>query len=109
MVAKNLEPLAAEDALLNRRVMNFLHNREVPAAQGLAVESHFGTLVISGKLASKRDKWLCLECCRRVAGVVKLIDHVRVQPTDHSVQGGPRLVSEDRRVRTSTPMRRRAA
>ena len=78
MVAKNLDPLAAEDALLNRRVRNFLYDRHVPRAQGLNVESHFGTLVVSGKLASKHDKWLCLECCRRVAGVVKLIDNVKV-------------------------------
>ena len=80
MFAKTSNPLAAEDALLNRRVKNFLYDRHVPKADGLAVESHFGTLVISGTLASKHDKWLCLECCRRVAGVVKLIDQVRVPP-----------------------------
>ena len=78
MFAKNLklrksDPLAEADELLNRRVQNFLCNRKVPKSQGLAVESHHGTLVISGKLASAHDKWLCLECCRRVAGVVKLV------------------------------------
>ena len=71
-------PLVAEDDLLNRRVKNFLYERHVPQAQALEVESHFGTLVISGKLASRHDKWLCLECCRRVAGVVKLIDELEV-------------------------------
>lgn len=86
MFAKNLkllkhDPLTEADELLNRRVQNFLHNRQVPQSQELAVESHCGTLVISGKLASEHDKWLCLECCRRVAGVVKLIDHVKVQST----------------------------
>ena len=70
---------AAEDAQLNRRVKNFLYDRHVPQAGGLQVESHLGTLVISGKLASRHDKWLCLECCRRVAGVVKLVDHVEVK------------------------------
>ena len=80
MVAKHSAPPSVKDESLNRRVLNFLQSRQLPQSQELAVESHFGTLVISGKLASRHDKWLCLECCRRVAGVVKLIDHVRVQP-----------------------------
>lgn len=86
MVARTMDQQidlpAPEDAILNRRVANFLHERHVPEAQSLEVESHFGTLVVSGKLASRHDKWLCLECCRRVAGVVKLIDHVEVSQSD---------------------------
>jgi len=77
---------APEDSLLNRRLVNFLYERHVPDADGLEVQSHLGTVVISGRLASRHDKWLCLECCRRVAGVVKLIDQVEVGPS--STSGG---------------------
>ena len=66
------------DALLNRRVVRFLADRQVPDATELEVESHFGTVVVSGKVESRHDRWLCLECCRRVAGVIKLVDQLEI-------------------------------
>ena len=38
-----------------------------------------GTVVVSGMLHSRHAKWLCLECCRHVAGVIKLVDRIKVQ------------------------------
>lgn len=71
---------AAEDHQLKRRLVNFLYDRQVPDTDDLNVESHGGTVVISGRLPSRHDKWLCLECCRRVAGVIRLVDQVDISP-----------------------------
>lgn len=76
---------SSADEMLKRRLVNFLHERQVPEAHALHVQSHVGTIVVSGKLKSRHDKWLCLECCRRVAGVIKLIDQLEVRPPQVSI------------------------
>lgn len=63
---------------LTRRVIRFLSDRQLPGWEGLEVDAEGGTILISGELPSSHSKWLCLECCRRVAGVVAVIDRVVV-------------------------------
>jgi osmotically-inducible protein OsmY len=78
----------AEDRELEHRIVNFLDARHVPQNELIEVEADNGTVVIRGRLSSFHDKWLCVECCRHVAGVLNVIDEVTVRssasadPTD---------------------------
>ena len=71
-------PHTAEDVDLENRIANFLHHRHVPGGEQVHTDAHLGRVVVSGKLPSRHAKWLCVECCRRVAGVVNLVDRVIV-------------------------------
>ena len=71
-------PRAAEDVDLENRIANFLFQQHVPSGERIHADAKVGTVVVSGKLPSRHSKWLCVECCRRVAGVVKLVDRLIV-------------------------------
>lgn len=66
------------DLDLERRVLNFLVNRQIPGLRELEVESRGGDLTIRGIVGSFYHKQLCINCCQRVAGVVRLIDELQV-------------------------------
>lgn len=66
------------DFELEQRIANFLYQRRVPHCGSVRLNAQSGTVVVTGKLRSRRAKWLCLECCRRVAGVIEVVDQVRV-------------------------------
>ena len=63
---------------LKRRIINYLVSRHVPALRHVEVEAVAGTVILRGKLRSFYHKQLCLHCCQRVAGVIKLIDELVV-------------------------------
>lgn len=67
------------DLDLEHRLVNFLHARHVPGTESVHFDVRRGTVVVSGPLGSARAKWLCIECCRHVAGVVKLVDELIVE------------------------------
>ena len=66
------------DRDLERRVMNFLMGRQVPSLRQIAVEADRGTVTMRGRVYSFHHKQLCINCCTRVAGVVRLIDELTV-------------------------------
>ena len=68
-----------QDDDLEHRIVNFLHGRHVPETEAVKVGVRGGTVVLSGQLHTQRAKWLCVECCRRVAGVIKLVDQLVVK------------------------------
>ncbi len=68
------------DRDLQRRVYNFLKNRNVPLSSTLAIEADNGTVTLRGTHRSYYHKQLCINCCLRVAGVVRLIDVTNVVP-----------------------------
>jgi osmotically-inducible protein OsmY len=74
----SLKHQIAEDRDLEHRIINFLQERHVPECQGVQVKAAVGTVVVSGQVSSAHSKWLCMECCRHVAGVIKLVDKVRI-------------------------------
>lgn len=76
-----------EDVSLQNRIANYLYHQHVPHSDELHVDAHLGTVVVSGKLASRHEKWLCLNTCQRVAGVVRLVDEVAV-PKQRPKVGG---------------------
>ncbi len=66
------------DDVLERRVWNFLHCRNIPGMDELAVLADSNTVTLGGSLPSQQVKDHCLECCRHVAGVIRVIDNVTI-------------------------------
>lgn len=65
---------------LARRVKNYLVGYKMPALQQVEVAADGGTVTVRGIVHSFFQKQLCLHCCRRVAGVIDVIDEVDVIP-----------------------------
>jgi osmotically-inducible protein OsmY len=66
------------DRDLERRVVNYLARRHVPGLRQLAVEANNGTVTLRGQVRSFYEKQLSHHCCRRVAGVIRLVDAIDV-------------------------------
>ena len=66
------------DLDLKRRILNFLHQRHVPSLRSIHVDVDQGVVTMRGRVDSFYHKQLCLNCCQRVAGVVQVIDQIRV-------------------------------
>jgi osmotically-inducible protein OsmY len=69
---------APRDRDLERRVTSFLATRHVPGLRNLEVEAQNGVVTVSGQVLTFYEKQLCNQCCRRVAGVLELINEVDV-------------------------------
>jgi osmotically-inducible protein OsmY len=67
-----------EDIDLERRVIGYLFNRQHQALRSVNVDVEGGVVKMSGKLKSFYEKQLCLHCCQRVAGVMRLVDDIQV-------------------------------
>ena len=80
-IMKEGEPITAADLDLQRRVANFLVGRQMPGLRNLKVEAHDGVVTLRGRVYTFYEKQLCNQCCRRVAGVLELINSVDVLPT----------------------------
>lgn len=73
------------DRELQHRLASFLSQRGVPGANCIRLNVHGGVVAVSGKAPTKQAKWLCIECCRRVAGVIKIIDQLNgASPIRHT-------------------------
>lgn len=77
----------AADRDLEQRVVGYLARRHVPSLRQLAVEARNGTVTLRGQVRSFYEKQLSSHCCRRVAGVLQLVDEIDV------VGGGSRPAS----------------
>lgn len=66
------------DTDLKRRILNFLHQRHVPSLRGIHVDVLQGVVTMRGSVDTFYHKQLCLHCCQRVAGVVRLVDEILV-------------------------------
>ena len=79
MIARQENMVAAgEDLDLARRVENYLHSKQMRSLRGVDVEANRGRVVLRGDVGSFYEKQLCLNCTRRVAGVIDLVDEIRV-------------------------------
>ena len=68
----------AADRDLEQRIVGYLARRHVPSLRQLAVEARNGIVTIRGQVRSFYEKQLSSHCCRRVAGVVQLVDEIDV-------------------------------
>jgi hypothetical protein len=69
---------ANTDLELEQRITSFLFQRHVPGGDGIRLIAHGGVVAVSGRVPTRSAKWLCIECCRRVAGVLRVIDNVTI-------------------------------
>ncbi len=70
----------AADHELQRRISSFLLNRRLPQSSKLRIDAKNGVVTLQGTHRSFYHKQLCIHCCQRVAGVVRLINATRVLP-----------------------------
>ncbi len=66
------------DLDLRRRVSSYLAERLRPSLRDLNVEVNDGVVTLHGRLLSFHEKQIAINCCQRVAGVLKLVDDVEV-------------------------------
>jgi carbon storage regulator len=66
------------DRRLERRIRNFLEGLNLPALRDLEVEVRNGAAVITGRVSTFYQKQLATSCCQRVAGVLSVLNEVRV-------------------------------
>ena len=64
---------------LEWRIARFLKHQSVNGADGLQIKADHGSVEIRGRLANSHDKWKCLTCCKRVAGVIQVKDEIVVE------------------------------
>ena len=72
--------LANTDVQLQRRIANFLYQRRVPGRERIQLNVYGGVVAVSGRIPTRYARWLCIECCQRVAGVLRVIDNVKIEP-----------------------------
>ena len=63
---------------VRERVASFLMSRHFPAFRELDVDVRHGEVTLSGDVCSYHEKQVALNACRRVAGVLALIDEITV-------------------------------
>jgi hypothetical protein len=71
-------PVDPADEDLKHRVSLFLAGRHVLSLRGLEIDARGGTVTLRGRVGSFYEKQLSQQCCRRVAGVIELVDRVEV-------------------------------
>jgi osmotically-inducible protein OsmY len=67
------------DKDLENRVVSFFRRHHLPAARSLKVESQQGVITLRGRVPNFHQRQRCIECCKRVAGVVQVNDQIEVE------------------------------
>lgn len=66
------------DVDLRRRVVSFLTDSNMPGLRQLRVDAVDGIVTLKGTVRTYYEKQLSQQRCKRVAGVVRLIDNIEV-------------------------------
>ncbi|MGC3966779.1 MAG: BON domain-containing protein [Pirellulales bacterium] len=66
------------DLDLQRRVASFLADSNMPGLRQLRVDAEAGVVTLRGTVRTYYEKQLSQQRCKRVAGVVRLVDKVEV-------------------------------
>lgn len=66
---------------LKWRIQACLRQR-IPDLQGIHVTVVGNTAVLRGQVRSQCDKRFCIECCRHVPGVMRVLDELLVDESD---------------------------
>ncbi len=70
-------PVDADCDLENRLQSELSHNQR-PSLKRLHVDVAAGIVTLSGRVRSFYERQLAVQCCRRVPGVMQMIDAVEV-------------------------------
>lgn len=73
------QPIPA-DMDLKRRILNYLFGQHFSDLRRLEVSADNGVVTIRGRVSSFHQRQLCIHCCQRVAGVVRVKDEIDVVP-----------------------------
>jgi osmotically-inducible protein OsmY len=76
------------DRDLENRIRCFLQLCNAPDHESVDVHVENGTVLVEGRFPSQLAHWLNLQCCQRVAGVVKLVDRTEVE--ESAERSGPK-------------------
>ena len=87
MSVSGISHFETEDRDLERRVKSFLAGRHLWSLGRLQVEAREGVVTLQGRVASFYEKQVSQQCCRRVAGVLDLVDRVEVGPVSPVAKG----------------------
>ncbi len=71
-------PIADSD--LERRIAAYLASRSFLSFRRLKVSARDGVVTLAGRLSSFHEKQVARESCRRVAGVLRVVDAIHVGP-----------------------------
>ena len=71
--------VAEDDLDLTHRVERYLHSKQVRSLRDVSVDVKAGRVVLRGEVGSFYEKQLCLNCTRRVAGDLDLVDEILVR------------------------------
>ena len=74
-------PRQLNDQELAKRVTNFLHLHQWPAASRIEVLATDGVVVLRGDAVPKQEQWLCIQYCQHVAGVMRVVDQLESPKT----------------------------
>ncbi len=66
------------DADVGQRVCSYLNSKHFPRFRDLTVEVARGVVTLTGRLDSFHERQVALNSCRRVAGVLELVDAITV-------------------------------
>ena len=80
-----------DDVDLSQRVQMYLERKRFPGFQNLVVQAEKGIVTISGRLENAQQRDNALNSCRRVAGVLSLIDAIVIEePRPTRISRNPR-------------------
>lgn len=82
MVNRCAQP-TSPDSDLKRRILNYLFGQHFSDLRKLEVQADNGVVTIRGRVGSFHQRQLCINCCQRVAGVVRIKDEIDVMPVRH--------------------------
>lgn len=71
--------IEVSDRDLIQRVVTYLAARGVSDVNLLEIKACGGIVTLQGLVSSMRERALCLSCCRRVAGVLHVVDELSVK------------------------------
>lgn len=86
---------STNDDDLQRRTVLALYARGACGADQIVVRATGGTIVLCGELPSRAEQSRCVECCKHVAGVMRVVDLLRVRAANPG--SSPELPSTDSR------------
>src|SRR5579859_1575935 len=77
------------DAELERRVTLFLSSCKLPQTGAIQIQARGGSVTLSGLIRARSDRRRCVECCRRVAGVVHVVDRLELVASNSPARTQP--------------------
>lgn len=82
---KSPHHLGFGDQDVHCRVESYLESRHFPGFKDLQIDVHEGIVTLSGKVDNFHERQIAVNSCRRVAGVIRLIDEIEVGLEDTAV------------------------